>query len=175
MTKNFMYIYNMDSFENSIQVENYPWGFRLKTKKRYWLETNKKGTRLISCTLNPKTNAWCKPKKSTYYKAGVLTTDFRGEQLFVSWRVLSDFSTDHDIKNFENEINIKKLPVEMQKNICALKAKNFAWKDLKVEFVCNPTPEQAKELEEKDAKAKNYLLHQANKAYKTCLKKNNLN
>ena len=36
------YIYNKDSFENSVEVDNYPWGFRLKTKKRYWIETNKK-------------------------------------------------------------------------------------------------------------------------------------
>ena len=38
MTK---YIYNKDSFENAIEVSNYPWGFRLKTKRRTWIETNK--------------------------------------------------------------------------------------------------------------------------------------
>ena len=54
------YIYNKDSFENSVEVDNYPWGFRLKTKKRYWVETNKKGSRFMSCTLNPKNNQWCK-------------------------------------------------------------------------------------------------------------------
>ena len=31
MTK---YIYNKDSFDNALEVSNYPWGFRLKTKRR---------------------------------------------------------------------------------------------------------------------------------------------
>ena len=61
MTK---YIYNKDSFENSIEIQNYPYGFK-KTSKRFWLETNKKGTRLVSSTKNPKTGEWCKAKTST--------------------------------------------------------------------------------------------------------------
>jgi len=42
MTK---YIYNKDSFENALEVSNYPWGFRLKTKRRTWIETNKNARR----------------------------------------------------------------------------------------------------------------------------------
>lgn len=62
-----MIIYNKDSFDNSIEVDNYPWGFKLKTLRRYWIETKKKrGDRFCYATLNPKTNKWCKPKKSTY-------------------------------------------------------------------------------------------------------------
>jgi len=45
MTK---YIYNKDSFDNALEVSNYPWGFRLKTKRRTWIETNKtKGTDFV--------------------------------------------------------------------------------------------------------------------------------
>ena len=80
------YIYNKDSFENSVEVDNYPWGFRLKTKKRYWIETNKKGSRLVSCTLNPKNNQWCKPKASTYLEVGVLTSQIIDDKNFISWR-----------------------------------------------------------------------------------------
>ena len=73
MTK---YIYNKDSFENAIEVSNYPWGFRLKTKRRTWIETNKtKGDRLCFCTLNPKTNKWCAVKKATYNAVEVLFID----------------------------------------------------------------------------------------------------
>ena len=36
------YIYNHTTFENGYEVDNYPWGFRLKTKVRYWIETNDK-------------------------------------------------------------------------------------------------------------------------------------
>jgi len=70
------YIYNKDSFENSVEVDNYPWGFK-KTSKRFWLETNKKGTRLVSSTKNPKTGEWCKAKTSTYSELGVLTSDVK--------------------------------------------------------------------------------------------------
>ena len=57
MTK---YVYNKNSFENAVEVSNYPWGFRLKTKRRTWIETDKnKGDRVCFRTLNPKTNKWC--------------------------------------------------------------------------------------------------------------------
>ena len=73
MTK---YIYNKDSFENAVEVNNYPWGFRLKTKRRTWIETDKnKGDRVCFCTLNPKTNKWCAVKKSTYNAVDVLLID----------------------------------------------------------------------------------------------------
>ena len=76
-----IFIYNKDSFENSVEVENYPWGFKLKTKKRYWIETNKRGSRLVSCTLNPKNNQWCKPKASTYSEVGFLGQVFQFTQV----------------------------------------------------------------------------------------------
>jgi hypothetical protein len=47
-------------------VDNYPYGFRLRTKIKYYVETTKNGQRFVSRTLNPKTNLWNKPKKSTY-------------------------------------------------------------------------------------------------------------
>ena len=47
-------------------VNNYPYGFRLRTQIKYWVETTKNGQRFCSQTLNPKTNMWNKPKKSTY-------------------------------------------------------------------------------------------------------------
>ena len=50
-------IYGATSPETAIVVKNYPWGFRLKTKRKYWIESNKtQGDRLCFCTLNPKTN-----------------------------------------------------------------------------------------------------------------------
>jgi len=54
--------------ETAFVVEDYPYGFRLRCKIRYWLETNKKGTRFVSQTTNPKasTEVWNKPKASTY-------------------------------------------------------------------------------------------------------------
>ena len=167
------YIYNKDSFENSIEVENYPFGFK-KTKKRFWLETNKKGTRLVSCTLNPKTNEWCKAKTSTYSEVGVLTSEIKEGKNFISWTGLSSYSSDKDIVEFTRAVDVQQLPTLSQKAICFLKAKNHAWKGVKVEFVTNPTPEQSEKLKENEEKAKKYLAAVGNKAYNTCLIKNNL-
>jgi hypothetical protein len=63
------YLYGHDSQETAYVVDDYPWGFRLRTKIRYWIETkdaSNGGQRFVSQTLNPKTNQWCAPKKSTY-------------------------------------------------------------------------------------------------------------
>src|SRR6188768_4491170 len=57
------------SFETAYVVEDYPYGFRLRCKMAYWLETNPKhGMRLMSRTTNPKKagEVWNKPKASTY-------------------------------------------------------------------------------------------------------------
>jgi hypothetical protein len=54
------------SFEDSYLVESYPYG-RKRTQRRSWIESNKThGDRVCHCTLNPKTQKWNKPKKSTY-------------------------------------------------------------------------------------------------------------
>ena len=56
-----------------VKVENYPYGFRLKTDKFYSIEfKNKKGFRLVEQTLNPKTGLLNKPKKSTYDTVKIL-------------------------------------------------------------------------------------------------------
>lgn len=75
------YLYGHTSFENAYEVDGYPWGFRLKTKKRYWIETSEKkngGQRLVHCTLNPKNGRWCKPKTETYSALEFLYLDENG-------------------------------------------------------------------------------------------------
>lgn len=168
------YIYNKDSFDNSIEVENYPWGFKLKTKKRFWIETNKRGSRFVSCTLDPKTNKWCKPKASTYNNVAVLCSEIKDNKNFISYIQLDEFANDADIVKFTRTIEVDKLPILAQKQICFLKAKNHAWKGVKVEFVTNPTPEQSAKIEANDLKAKKYLALKGAAAYNNCLIKNNL-
>lgn len=51
--------------DKPIIVENYPYGFK-RTQIKYYVETNKRGDRFISQTLNPKTQKWNKEKKGTY-------------------------------------------------------------------------------------------------------------
>jgi len=63
------------SFETAFIVESYPYGFREKTEARFWIETNKKGQRVIFQTLNPKTQKYNKPKLGNYYLVSVLFLD----------------------------------------------------------------------------------------------------
>src|SRR5262245_47466993 len=54
--------------DNAFEVADYPYGFRLRCKIRYWIETHKRfGSRMVSQTTNPKRgNIWNKPKAGTY-------------------------------------------------------------------------------------------------------------
>ena len=59
--------------DNPLIIQNYPYGWRLKTQAKYYIETdNKKGQRIVFQTLNPKTNVWNSEKKSTYSSIRVL-------------------------------------------------------------------------------------------------------
>jgi len=111
MTK---YIYNKNSFDNALEVSNYPWGFRLKTKRRTWIETNKtQGDRLCFCTLNPKTNKWCAVKKSTYNAVEVLFID---ENQHVKSDAIYKYGVNEkEIENFLSEVDYDQLN-DLQKN-----------------------------------------------------------
>jgi len=61
--------------DNPIIIDDYPYGFRLRTKIKYYMEENNKGTRLISQTLNPKTNEWNKPKASNYDEVSIIVKE----------------------------------------------------------------------------------------------------
>lgn len=57
------------SEETAYVVDDYPYGFRLRCKIRYWIETSpKKGSRFCSQTTNPKAigEKWNKAKKGVY-------------------------------------------------------------------------------------------------------------
>lgn len=80
--------------ETAYVVDDYPYGFTLRCKIRYWLEHHPKhGTRMVSQTTNPKRpgEVWNKPKASTYCKiAGAMYLDEKG---YVQWSGL-DFYGD---------------------------------------------------------------------------------
>jgi len=65
MKKKALKLYS--SAEDSFLIEDYPWGFRLRTEVRVWAECKKGfGMRVCRQTKNPKTGRWCAVKKSTY-------------------------------------------------------------------------------------------------------------
>jgi len=85
--------------ENALVVENYPYGFRLRTQIKYWVETTNKGDRFCSVTLNPKTNKWNTPKKSTYSDVVVLTKSLENGYIdSKTWQV--DYTSLEDLEKF---------------------------------------------------------------------------
>jgi len=87
------------SFATGYLVNDYPYGFTLRCKIKYWLETTKHGTRFVSCTTNPKKagEVWNKPKASTYSNIGVMGLNADGH---VKWTSINSWATDAAIDGF---------------------------------------------------------------------------
>ncbi len=85
-------------------VESYPYGFK-RTQKRYWIETTKNGQRVASQTLNPKTNQWNKPKRSTYDNIKLLGLDENNHIKSVSCRFYSLKETQEFKAKYEQYFN----------------------------------------------------------------------
>lgn len=80
-------------------VENYPYGFRLKTSMTFSLEFNpKKGFRSVSQSVNPKTGKLNKPKKSTYNYLKVLNLSDDGK---VTCHSADFYDTDGKTKGWQ--------------------------------------------------------------------------
>jgi hypothetical protein len=87
--------------ESAYQVDDYPYGYTLRCKIRYWLEyTPKRGFRLWSQTTNPKRpgEVWNKPKASTYRRFGGAM--YLDEKDHVQWAGLSEYSTGAEAAAF---------------------------------------------------------------------------
>lgn len=82
--------------ETAFVVSDYPYGFRLRCKIRYWLEYKSgKGSRLVSQTTNPKRAGefWNKPKASTYcHGIAVMTRDPANG--YINWQEYTFSYTD---------------------------------------------------------------------------------
>lgn len=92
-------LYGHTSEATAYEVADYPYGFRERTKIRYWLEKKaKQGWRFVSQTLNPKTQRWNKPKASTYADwGGAMFLDENGH---VKWDGIGQYSDDQKIAAF---------------------------------------------------------------------------
>ena len=94
------YLYHCVSEETAHIAEDYPWGFRLRTQAKFWIESSNRadgGQRLVQRTLNPKTGCWCTPKKSTYYPVKLLYLDENGH---VQSSALNPYAEVEEIKKF---------------------------------------------------------------------------
>lgn len=80
--------------ETAYVVDDYPYGFRLRCKIRYWLEHDlKRGFRFCSQTTNPKVEGerWNAPKKSTYTMLAIMGLNDEGH---VTWTGCSIYDFD---------------------------------------------------------------------------------
>jgi hypothetical protein len=88
--------------ESAYVVEDYPYGFRLRCKIRYWIEYKaKKGCRFVSQTTNPKRpgEVWNKPKASTYSLFGGAM--YLDENEHVQFSGLSEYSSGAEAKEWQ--------------------------------------------------------------------------
>ena len=187
MTK---YKYNINSFDNALMVENYPWGFKLKTKRKYWIESNKtQGDRLCFCTLNPKTDKWCAVKKSTYNAVELLYIADNG--YIKSDGIYKYGVNEEEIKNFLSEVDYEQLNDLQKKQIIKLQSMNkvmekVTFKIAKVSEYNLSDPldlirmrrdnnsDETKTREQEQDKIKSQISSAINLTYNQALIKNNL-
>lgn len=92
------------SQETAYLVDDYPYGFRLRCKIRYWLEYHtKRGFRFVSQTSNPKRPGlvWNKPKASTYCRFGGCM--YLDDQNHVHWAGLTEYSDGAEATAWSNK------------------------------------------------------------------------
>ena len=167
-------IYNKDAAENAVTVEDYPWGYKLRTKRKYWIETTKRGDRLCYQTLNPKTDKWCAVKKSTYSGIEVLYENEDGH--IKTYGLDPQWATKEGLANFQKNVDETKLTDAQRAKICETKTILHCQKLVKVEIV-NTTMMDQEEKAKRDAKQeeiKNKLNNYANHIYGECLVKNGI-
>lgn len=90
--------------ETAFVVDDYPYGFRLRCKIRYWIEFHQRhGFRFVSQTTNPKRpgEVWNKPKASTYSRFGAAM--FLDDEEHVQWTGLSEYSDGTEAQAFKDK------------------------------------------------------------------------
>ncbi len=89
--------------ETAFVVNDYPYGFRLRCKIRYWLDSSvNKGVRFMSQTTNPKIEGaeiWNKPKASTYCRFGGAM--YLDEHNHVAWAGAHEYQDIQELTDFK--------------------------------------------------------------------------
>lgn len=89
--------------QNAFEVKNYPWGFKMKTSRFYWIESKKgKGDRFCYYTINPKNGRMCETHCSTYSTFMYMYTDQKGH---VTYECITAFDLETFVARFEFILN----------------------------------------------------------------------
>ena len=90
--------------ETATYVNGYPYGFRLRTQIRYWVESKPKfGQRLVSQTMNPKNGRWNKPKAGTYSEIVIMGKAANG---YIVTDALSVNATEEEVNAFQTKYRL---------------------------------------------------------------------
>ncbi len=116
--------------QNAVIVDNYPYG-SFRTLIKFWIETTNKGDRFVSQTLNPKTQRWNNPKKSTYMAVMVMYKNLLNSH--VSYFGLYFTTVREEILKFEESTKGFIFSEAQQKQLRLIKAYSKAYES--VEYV----------------------------------------
>lgn len=136
------YLYGHNSADTAYVVDDYPYGFRLRTKIRYWIETTKNGDRFVSQTLNPKTGLWNKEKKSTYVEVGVMLLN---EESHVKWTTFSHWEDEEKLDKWLENIDQSRFNDQQVDQIKQLRAIFRVRKNVTVTVTAKPFRSQEEE------------------------------
>jgi hypothetical protein len=119
--KKMKQLLNHESPDTAYIVNDYPYGFRLRTKIRYWIETKKGfGQRFVSQTLNPKNNKWNAPKKGNYTTILLMGLDEKTGYVITescnNWK----YNTEEEVLNFQEEYTLTDYQKQAIKYIIAV-------------------------------------------------------
>lgn len=121
-----------DSPETAYTIDDYPYGFRLRTTIRYWIETKKgHGQRTMSQTRDPKRagQPWNKPKGSIYSPVRVLLRDTSNGH--VEHEALSSYDDEEKIAAFRARFPKTCAEARNARVIEMMIARLRAWKHVK--------------------------------------------
>lgn len=138
--------------ETAYIVDDYPYGYTLRCKIRYWIETTKYGQRVCSQTTNPKvpSEKWNKPKKSTYSDLRVMYLDdknhVQNDGISCSW---DPEKVQAFIDNYALDVSAPYVASKLREAKIIAKANSV----LTCTIVENPSPEEAEKIKQRSAEA----------------------
>lgn len=138
--------------ETPLTIEGYPYGFRLRTKAQYWIDTvNGKGQRIAFRTLNPKTQQWNKPKLSVYSDVLVLVRNLENGHIENDGLSFA-YGQQKDLDEFLSKFPESVLSEWQKRQLAIFRAIIKTRSHISVRLVTNPSDEETKRIEENNKK-----------------------
>ncbi|MCJ7631036.1 hypothetical protein MUP77_01350 [Candidatus Bathyarchaeota archaeon] len=103
-----------ESEETAYVIADYPWGFRMRTEQKVWIETTKHGQRIVRRTKDPRTGLWCKSKASTYSEVLVMGIDEVGH---VDTDAIGIYTAEDKLDEFKSKYQLSEQQLK-QLDIC---------------------------------------------------------